>query len=76
MRATRVGQTLPSAHAVDREARVLTALVGSAVLVPPVLLFHAETDVVGPPFYGMERAPTCQSRSWSKSVESAKPTDR
>ena len=49
------GQTLPSAHAVDREARVLTALSGSAVPVPPVLLFHPEPDIVGTPFYIMER---------------------
>lgn len=49
------GRTLPSAHAVDREARVLTALAGSAVPVPRVLLFHADPDVVGTPFYMMER---------------------
>ena len=49
------GETLPSAHAVDREARVLQALAGSAVPVPPVLLFHADPDVVGTPFYVMER---------------------
>lgn len=49
------GETLPSAHAVDREARVLQALAGSAVPVPPVLLFHPEPDVVGTPFYVMER---------------------
>lgn len=49
------GETLPSAHAVDREARVLQALAGSAVPVPPVLLFHAEPDVIGTPFYVMER---------------------
>ncbi len=49
------GPLLPSAHAVDREYRVLKALAGSAVPVPPVLLFHAEDDVVGTPFYLMER---------------------
>jgi aminoglycoside phosphotransferase (APT) family kinase protein len=49
------GVTLPSAHAVDREARVMQALASSAVPVPPVVLFHAETDVVGTPFYVMER---------------------
>lgn len=49
------GETLPSAHAVDREARVLQALAGSAVPVPPVLLFHPDPDVVGTPFYVMER---------------------
>ncbi|WP_240048189.1 phosphotransferase family protein [Crenalkalicoccus roseus] len=58
------GELLPSAHAVDREARVLTALAGTEVPVPPVLLFHPEPDVVGTPFYVMERVegrvfPTC-----------------
>ncbi|TCR64547.1 phosphotransferase family protein [Bosea sp. BK604] len=49
------GPLLPSAHAVDREYRILKALSGSAVPVPPVLLFHGEDDVVGTPFYLMER---------------------
>lgn len=49
------GVTLPSAHAVDREARVLQALAGSEVPVPPVLLFHGAEDVIGTPFYVMER---------------------
>ncbi len=49
------GPTLPSAHAVDREARVLAALAGTDVPVPRVLVFHAGDDVVGTPFYVMER---------------------
>ncbi|RDJ23189.1 phosphotransferase family protein [Bosea caraganae] len=49
------GPLLPSAHAVDREYRILKALAGSNVPVPPVLLFHGEDDVVGTPFYLMER---------------------
>ena len=49
------GDVLQSAHAVDREARILQALVGTAVPVPRVLLFHAGRDVVGTPFYLMER---------------------
>lgn len=49
------GPLLPSAHAVDREFRILNALAGSAVPVPPVLLFHEADDVVGTPFYLMER---------------------
>jgi aminoglycoside phosphotransferase (APT) family kinase protein len=49
------GPLLPSAHAVDREYRVLKALAGTDVPVPPVVLFHAEDDVVGTPFYVMER---------------------
>jgi aminoglycoside phosphotransferase (APT) family kinase protein len=49
------GETLPSAHAVDREARVMAALAGSEVPVPRVLLFHPDKDVVGTPFFVMER---------------------
>lgn len=49
------GPLLPSAHAVEREYRILKALAGSAVPVPPVLLLHEADDVVGTPFYLMER---------------------
>ncbi len=55
LRKKPAGETLPSAHAVDREARILTALAGGPVPVPRVLLFEAEPDVVGTPFYVMER---------------------
>ncbi|MES2536945.1 MAG: phosphotransferase family protein [Pseudomonadota bacterium] len=46
---------LPSAHAVDREYRVMHALAATDVPVPKMLLFHAERDIVGTPFYMMER---------------------
>lgn len=49
------GPLLPSAHAVEREYRILKALGGSPVPVPPVLLLHEQDDVVGTPFYLMER---------------------
>jgi aminoglycoside phosphotransferase (APT) family kinase protein len=49
------GQILPSAHAIDREYRVLTALAETEVPVPRALLYHAQTDVLGTPFYVMER---------------------
>lgn len=49
------GHLLPSAHAVEREYRILRALAGSAVPVPPALLLHEGNDVVGTPFYLMER---------------------
>ncbi len=48
---------LPSAHAVDREYRVMSALAATDLPVPKMLLFHAERDVVGTPFYMMERLP-------------------
>ncbi|MDQ4135252.1 MAG: phosphotransferase family protein, partial [Pseudomonadota bacterium] len=49
------GELLPSAHAVDREYRVLTALGGTDVPVPKTILFCADRAVVGTPFYLMER---------------------
>jgi len=55
LRKKPAGEVLPSAHAVDREARVLRALAETAVPVPRVLLFHPDPDVVGTPFYVMER---------------------
>ena len=48
---------LPSAHAVDREFRVMQALSQTTVPVPKVVLFHPGRDVVGTPFYIMEKLP-------------------
>lgn len=49
------GPILPSAHAVDREFRVLKALSGTDVPVPRALVFCADRAVIGTPFYVMER---------------------
>lgn len=49
------GELLKSAHAVDREYRIMRALRGTAVPVPDVLLFCDDRAVVGTPFYVMER---------------------
>src|SRR5262249_18421556 len=49
------GKLLPSAHAVDREFRVLSALAGTDVPVPRALLFCDDREVVGTPFYLTER---------------------
>ncbi len=48
---------LPSAHAVDREYRVMCALAATDVPVPKIVLFHAGREVVGTPVYMMERLP-------------------
>lgn len=48
---------LPSAHAIDREYRVMQALAATAVPVPRMVLYHAGREVVGTPFYLMERLP-------------------
>lgn len=49
------GDLLPSAHAVDREFRVIEALSRTDVPVPKAVLFCGERDVIGTPFYLMER---------------------
>lgn len=49
------GPILRGAHAVDREHRVLTALAPTEVPVPRPVLFHPDPDVLGTPFYLMER---------------------
>lgn len=49
------GETLPSAHAVDREYRAIRALAATDVPVPRAVLFCDDPGVIGTPFYVMER---------------------
>lgn len=49
------GETLPRAHAIDREYRVLRALQTTDVPVPKPILFHDDAQLLGTPFYLMER---------------------
>jgi aminoglycoside phosphotransferase (APT) family kinase protein len=51
------GKLLPTAHAIEREYRVLKALEGSSVPVPHVLHFCESESVIGTPFYLMEYRP-------------------
>lgn len=55
LRKRPAGQVLPSAHAIDREHRVMSALAATGVPVPPMVLYHADEDVIGTAFYVMER---------------------
>ena len=55
LRKKPAGKTLPSAHAVDREHRVLSALSGTGVPVPRTILYCDDLSVIGTPFYLMER---------------------
>jgi aminoglycoside phosphotransferase (APT) family kinase protein len=48
------GELLPSAHAVDREYRVITALRDTAVPVPRTFLLCEDESVIGSMFYVME----------------------
>ncbi|XP_070619393.1 acyl-CoA dehydrogenase family member 10 isoform X2 [Erythrolamprus reginae] len=51
------GKLLPSAHAVEREYRVLKALRGAGLPVPKVLALCEDPRVIGTPFYLMEYSP-------------------
>jgi aminoglycoside phosphotransferase (APT) family kinase protein len=57
MRRKPPGVLLPSAHAVDREYRVLRALHGSAVPVAAPLALCEDEAVIGSMFYVMEHVP-------------------
>jgi aminoglycoside phosphotransferase (APT) family kinase protein len=48
------GELLPSAHAVDREYRVMKALEHSDVPVPRMLCFCDDPAIIGTPFFVME----------------------
>src|SRR5258706_6386716 len=48
------GKLLPSAHAIDREYRVMTALHDSGVPVPRTRCLCADESVIGTPFFVMD----------------------
>jgi aminoglycoside phosphotransferase (APT) family kinase protein len=48
------GHLLPSAHAVDREYRVMTALGGTGVPVPRTYALCEDASVIGTPFFVMD----------------------
>ncbi len=49
------GELLPSAHAIDREYRVLQALAATDVPVPAALCYCDDRSVLGTPFYVMDK---------------------
>lgn len=53
LRRPPLGHVLPTAHDMNREYRVLTALASTAVPVPEPLASCQDTDVIGAPFYLM-----------------------
>jgi aminoglycoside phosphotransferase (APT) family kinase protein len=53
LRKRPAGDLLPSAHAVDREYRVMTALRDTGVPVPRMLYLCEDANVLGTPFYVM-----------------------
>lgn len=55
LRKRPAGPLLPSAHAIDREYRIMSALANTGVPVPRMLLYHADPGLIGTAFYVMER---------------------
>jgi aminoglycoside phosphotransferase (APT) family kinase protein len=49
------GELLPSAHAIDREFRIMNALRETDIPVPNVLLYCHDREIIGTSFYIMER---------------------
>lgn len=49
------GPLLRGAHAIDREFRVMSALHPAGIPVPRPVLYHATPDILGTPFYLMDR---------------------
>ncbi len=54
LRRKPAGALLPSAHAIEREYQVMTALRGSGVPVPQTYLLCEDAAIIGTPFYVME----------------------
>ncbi|KAB1946261.1 phosphotransferase family protein [Micromonospora sp. ALFpr18c] len=57
LRRPPLGHVLATAHDMAREFRVISALAPTEVPVPDALLLCADPEVIGAPFYLMERAP-------------------
>jgi aminoglycoside phosphotransferase (APT) family kinase protein len=57
LRRKPMGEVLPTAHAVDREFRVLSALRGTGVPVPRVHALCTDDGVIGSMFFVMDRVP-------------------
>lgn len=54
LRKKPAGALLPSAHAIDREYRIMRALHATAIPVPAMLAWCDDASVLGTPFYVME----------------------
>jgi aminoglycoside phosphotransferase (APT) family kinase protein len=68
------GPLLPSAHAIEREFRVISALNGSAVPVARPLLLCEDASVVGTPFYLMSYA--AGRNFWDPALPGLTPAER
>ena len=68
------GELLPSAHAVDREYRVITALARTDIPVPRTYCYCDDRSVIGTPFFVMEFA--AGRHFWDPALPELEPADR
>ena len=74
LRKKPAGDLLPSAHAIDREFRVMTALKPTGFPVPDCLFYETDAAIIGTPFYVMDRL---QGRVFpTYEAEGVSPADR
>jgi aminoglycoside phosphotransferase (APT) family kinase protein len=57
LRRPPLGHVLATAHDMSREYRVMSALAGTAVPVPEMILLHEDPELLGAPFYLMAEVP-------------------
>ena len=69
-----VAKLLPSAHAIEREFRVMSALRGSGVPVPTMHLLCEDESVIGRAFYVMEFVPG--RVLWDQTLPGMSPAER
>jgi len=74
LRRKPAGTTLPSAHAVDREFRVMRALSGTGVPVAPVFALCEDAEVIGSAFYVMAFVPG--RVFWDQTLPEQSPAER
>jgi aminoglycoside phosphotransferase (APT) family kinase protein len=74
LRRKPAGQLLPSAHAIDREYRVLSVLRDTAMPVPEVLCYCNDASVIGSEFYVM--ACVDGHVNWESRLPDATPAQR
>jgi aminoglycoside phosphotransferase (APT) family kinase protein len=68
LRRPPLGHVLDTAHDMSREYRVISALHGTSVPVAAPLLFCDDTDVIGSPFYLMEKVEGVVLRDFDDAV--------
>lgn len=69
LRRPPLGHVLATAHDMTREHRVLTALAGTTVPVPRTLLLGTDPEVLGAPFYLMEKVDGTVYRTPAQTAE-------